>query len=64
MIRLRIARKTNDQASGRAEEFTVRVSGTYQTCPCPVTPDSIEDLVRGGLVISLPYIDPKAVEGE
>jgi hypothetical protein len=61
LIRLCVARETNDQVGGRVDEFTV--TGDYRTRPS-VVQDSFQDEVRGDLVIGLTYIEPKAIKCE
>ena len=46
--------------SSRVNESTV--VDVYRTRPS-VVPDSIGDLVRGGLRIGLSYIEPKVIKG-
>jgi len=60
LIRLHIARETEDQVSGRGGEFT----GLEVHYLHPVLPYSIGDVVGGNLMIGLSYIEPEAIEVE
>ena len=60
-VRLCIPGETNYQVCSRVDEFaTIRF---YRLRPS-VVQDSIEGQVSGDLVISLSYIEPKAIKGE
>ena len=61
MVRLCIARQTNDQVSSRVDELTA--SGFYHRTYRSVTPDRVRDLVGGGFRVRLCYIEPKLIEG-
>jgi len=62
MIRLCIARKTEDQMSSRVDELTML--GVYRHAHRSAIPDCVEDPVRGNLMISVAYVEPETVEVE
>ena len=63
VVRLYIARETKNQVSSWVNEFTAP-SGGAERAPRSVVLDCVKDLVRWGLVIGLPNIEPKAAKSE
>ena len=64
MIRLRVARETNNQLGRRVEDLTI--AWGYQT-PCwrsSMVPDGVEDLVGGNFKIGSSCLQPESIEGE
>ena len=59
-IRVYIGGETDDQVRSQVDDFTLNRRRTRSS----VVPESIRNPVRGGLVMLLSYIEPKAIKGQ